>query len=117
MQTLVILVVAVGIAWLALRYKFRRDGIYQRGVRVGSALAGSMVTPESTAGQFVIIRGQIRGTAFFHEREPFTHRGIVFSIVHVRARDERSDVLLRLLDVTCRVESHGRYVSRSQTTS
>ena len=116
MQTLVILVVTAGIVWLALRYKFRRDGIYQRDVRVGSALPGSIVTPESTTGQFVIIRGQIRGTALFHEREPFTHRGVVFSIVHVSARDERSDVLLRLLDVTCRVESHGSHVSRSQAT-
>lgn len=92
---------------MALCRKFRRDGIYQDGARVGSALLGGGVGPAGTRAHFVIIRGQIRGDALFREGAPFSHRGAVFRIVTVATRDERSSFLLRLLDVTCRVEDPG----------
>lgn len=104
MQTLLILAAALALIALALRRKFRRDGIYQDGARVGSALLGGIIGPPGTQVPFVIIRGQIRGEPLFREDAPFAHRGAVFRIESVADRDERSSVLLRLIDVTCRVE-------------
>lgn len=107
MQTLLILTAALALIALVLRRKFQRDGIYQNGARVGSALLGGAVGPAGTQVPFVIIRGQIRGEPLFREGEPFAHRGAAFRIVSVADRDERSSVLLRLIDVTCRVEDSG----------
>ncbi len=104
MQPLLILTAALALTALLLRRKFRRDGIYQDGARVGSALLGGVIGPAGTQVPFVIIRGQIRGDAMFHEAEPFVHRGALLRIVSAAERDERSSVLLRLIDVTCRVE-------------
>lgn len=94
---------AIGLLGLALRRKLRRDGIYQGGVRVGSALPAEAVAPNAGHARFAIIRGE----PGFREREPFVHGGSTFRIVSAAGYDDRSPVLRRYLDVACEVIGPG----------
>lgn len=98
-MTILIVIAAIALIVLALRYKVRSDAIYQGGSRVGSALFAGFVGPDAEYARFSIIRGE----PAFQERRPFEHRGTVYEMISVTDDDESSTVLRRFIDVQCQV--------------
>lgn len=98
-MAILVLIAAIIILGLALRYKVRSDAIYQGGTRVGSALFGGFIGPDADEARFVIVRGE----PAFQERLPFVHRGGLYEIISSADYDDSSTVLRRFIDVQCQV--------------
>jgi hypothetical protein len=88
---------------LLLARKIARDAIRQDGKRVGSAMLAQYVAPGSREIRFVTVRGE----PAFRVDQPFRHQGHDFLIVGFEGYDDNSTVLLRWLNVTCRVVAPG----------
>ncbi len=93
----------IAVLALLLVLKVRRDAIRQGGKRVGSAL-GWTPAPDGTGVRFMTVRGE----PAFQEAQPFEHQGRTFVMVSHEGYDDRSPVLRRFLDVTCRMLPPGR---------
>jgi len=101
--TILWILAVIAILALLLVRKVRRDAIRQDGKRVGSAL-GWLPTPDGTGVCFTIVRGE----PAFQETQPFEYQGRTFVMVSHEGYDDRSSVLRRFLDVTCRMLPPGR---------
>jgi len=101
--TILWILAVIAIPALLLVRKVRRDAIRQGGKRVGSAL-GWTPAPDGTGVYFITVRGE----PAFQETQPFEHQGRTFVMVSHEGYDDRSPVLRRFLDVTCRMLPPGR---------
>lgn len=109
MFVLVAIAVVVAAAILLVRLKVSRDGIYQNGAYVGSAMLAEAVEPGATQARFVTVRGM----PAFEERLPFRHAGMTFEIETAETFDDSSTVLRRFGNVTCWVVSQGTRLNRA----
>lgn len=103
MTTILIILATLALLALTLRYKLRRDAIYQNGVQVGSALLGALGQSGGPDAYFVIIRGEPP----FREEQPFQHRKETYLILSYASLDTSSTVLRRFIEATCRVGGPG----------